>query len=54
MHFMFISKGGTTVQFPEFISRNTSINTKEVVTAMLNRDAWCGVMDSMKATTVEQ
>ena len=44
---------GRKLSFPDVISRDTSIRTEDLGTVMLDRDVWRGVVDSMKATTVD-
>ena len=42
------------LSFPEVISRDTGIRTEDLVWAMQDRDVWRGIVNSMRATTVEQ
>ncbi len=44
---------GRKFSFRDVISRDTSIRTEDLGTVMLDRDVWRGVVDSMKATTVD-
>ena len=45
---------GRKLSFPEVLSRDTGIRTEDLGTAMLDRDVWRGIVDSMRATTVER
>ena len=44
---------GRKLSFPEVISRDTSIRTEDLGTAMLDKDVWRGIVGSMTATTVD-
>ena len=44
---------GRKLSFPEVISRDTSIRTEDLGTAMLDRNVWRGIVGSMTATTVD-
>ena len=45
---------GRKLSFPEVISRDTGIRTEDLGWAMQDRDVWRGIVNSMKATKVEQ
>ena len=45
---------GRKLSFPDVISRDTSIRTEDLGTVMLDRDVWRGVVNSVKATTVDR
>ena len=44
---------GRKLSFPDVISRDTNIRTEDLGTVMLDRDVWRGVVNSVKATTVD-
>ena len=44
---------GRKLSFPEVIPSDTSIRTEDLGTAMLDKDVWRGIVDSMTATTVD-
>ena len=45
---------GRKLSFPDVISRDTSIRTEDLGTVMLDSDVWRGVVNSMKANTVDR
>ena len=44
---------GRKLSFHDVFSRDSSIRTEDLGTVMLDRDVWRGVVNSMKATTVD-